>query len=144
MTDGHMNEPLIDDFFIALREDGEGGRHLYFLSRTKGVLAAFPFWDHADRDLRHFTLEDVPFGREERPYEDADEGWRIAIFQRGGQVHVWEGDDLSVERYARTFRVDADRYWEAWSEVIAAYHPAMSLDELPEGRASPGDESLPS
>ena len=139
-----MNEPLIDDLSIALREDGDGGKHVYFLSRSRGVLAGFPFWDHADRDLRHFTLEDVPFGSEERPYQDADEGWRVVIFQRGAQVHVWEGDHPASEHYPRTFRVDAERYWAAWSEVIAEFHPAMSLDEVLESRALPVDDTLPS
>ena len=135
-----MNDLRIDDFSIALREDGEGGRHVYFVSRARGVLAGFPYWDHADRDLRHFSLEDVPFGPEERPYEDADEGWRIVVFQRGTQVHVWEGDDPSSEKYQRRFVVEADRYWAAWSEVITAFHPALSLDEVLESRAlSPGD-----
>jgi hypothetical protein len=139
-----MTDPLIDDFSIVLREDGEGGKHLYFFSRKKGVLAGFPFWDHADRDLRHFTLEDVPFGSEERAYEEADEGWRIVIFQRGSEVHVWEGDDPAREEYARTFRVDADRWWSAWSEVIAEFHPALSLDEVLGSRELPDDETLPS
>ena len=139
-----MNDLLIDDFSIALREDGDGGMHVYFLSRARGVLAGFPYWDHADRDLRHFTLEDVPFGPEERPYEDADEGWRIVVFQRGSLVHVWEGDDPSSEDYSRRFAVDFDRYWAAWSEVIAAFHPVFSLEDVLESRALPLDESLPS
>ncbi len=139
-----MTEPEIDDFFITLRQDGDGGKHLYFVSRGRGVLAGFPFWDHADRDLRHFTLEDVPFGTEERPFQDEDESWRILIFQRDQQVVVWEGDDPSSEIYSRTFQLDADRYWSAWSEVIAEFHPVQSLEEVLASRALAEDTTPPS
>lgn len=139
-----MMDPLVDDFFIALREDGDGGKHLYFLSRSRGVLAGFPCWDHADRDLRHFTLDDVPFGTEERPYEDSDEGWRIVLFQRGREVHVWESDDPATDEYHRRFSVDAERYWAAWSEVIATFHPALSIEEVLASRQAGPDDSLPS
>jgi hypothetical protein len=54
-----------------LREELEGGLHIAMMSRTRGHLAGFPAWDHADRDLRHFT--DIPLGTEEEPFEDADE-----------------------------------------------------------------------
>lgn len=84
--------PPITDFFLTLREEGEGGLHIEMMSRTRGRLAGFPAWDHADRDLRHFILDDIPLGTEDEPFQDADEAWRIVILPRGLDVFILEGD----------------------------------------------------
>src|SRR5215212_6972361 len=107
------HEPLlIDDFAIELRDGivelvaGEGGERL----------AWFPAWENAERDLRHFDADDIPIGPEDIPYEDADEGWRIAIFERGGFVYIQEGD-APRGPLSRAFRVPRERYFEAWVEL---------------------------
>ena len=71
--------PRIGDFSLALTEESEGGLHIRMMSRSRGHLAGFPAWDHADRDLRHFTHDDIPLGDEEEPYLDAADAWRIVI-----------------------------------------------------------------
>ena len=121
--------PVIRDFAVTLRDSHEGGRHLEFTSASRGRLAGFPAWDHADRDLRHFTPADVPYGTLDIPYEDADEGWRIVIFERGGFVHVLEGSAARAEDFALFFRVPRERYLAAWAAVIDAYNPVMPLDD---------------
>ena len=45
--------PRVTDFYLTLVDYPEGGLHIEMLSRTRGHLAGFPAWDHADRDLRH-------------------------------------------------------------------------------------------
>ena len=125
--------PLINDFAIALEDGGEGGRHIAFTSGIDLRLAGFPAWDHADRDLRHFTPGDVPIGTFEEPYVDADEGWRILICERGGFVHVMEGNAPNTEDYPVFFRVPATRYVQAWAAIIDAHNPIVPLDpEEPE------------
>src|SRR5881275_1951825 len=84
--------PRITDFYLTLVDYPEGGLHIEMLSRTRGHLAGFPAWDHADRDLRHFTPDDIPLGTEEELFEDADESWRIAILAAGNEVVILEGD----------------------------------------------------
>ena len=91
-------------------------------------LAWFPAWDHADRDLRHFIPSDVPLGTIDEPYEDADEGWRIFIFEHRGFVYVLEGDSPNAEFFPRFFRVPRDRYLAAWAGLIDAYNPITPLD----------------
>lgn len=111
----------VDDFFLTLRAEGEGGLHIEMMSRSQGRLAGFPFWDHADRDLRHFTMEDVPLGSESEPYTDVDEGWRITISQRGGDVVVIEDD--------REFAVPLTTYLAAWDTLIRRFNPVTSLED---------------
>jgi hypothetical protein len=120
---------LIADFFLTLHEESEGGLHIRMMSRTRGRLAGFPAWDHADRDLRHFTPDDIPLGDEGEPFEDADEGWRIVIVPRGQEVFVLEGDSPNGE-LPRHYRIPRAQYLAAWDELIRRYHRAVPLDEV--------------
>ena len=118
----------VADFVVAVSDAGD--RHIEFRSASRGRLAHFPAWEHADRDLRHFTAADVPIGSMDHPYEDADEGWRVAIFEHRGFVYVLEGDDAASDDFARSFRVPSDRYLQAWAARIDTYNPIKPLDEV--------------
>jgi hypothetical protein len=115
----------IDDFFLTLREEGEGGMHIEMMSRAHGRIAGFPFWDHADRDLRHFTMEDVPYGSEAAPYVDIDENWRITIFERG--------DIVVINENGREWEIPADRYLAAWDTLMRRFNPVTSLEDALDG-----------
>ena len=121
--------PVVADFVVRLSEEDEGGKHLEFASAEHGRLAGFPAWDHADRDLRHFVASDVPFGSLHEPYDDRDEGWRIAIFEHAGWVYVAEGDSPDATEANNRFRVRSDRYMQAWAALIDLYNPITPLDE---------------
>ena len=84
--------PRIAEFSLTLAEEREGGLHIRMMSRSRGHLAGFPAWDHPDRDLRHFTHDDIPLGDDEEPYIDADDAWRIVIIVRGPDVFILEGE----------------------------------------------------
>jgi hypothetical protein len=99
------------------------------MSRSRGHLAGFPAWDHADRDLRHFTHDDIPLGDDEEPYEDADDAWRIVIIARGPDVFILEGDSPHGP-LPRRYRVPRDLYIAAWDDLIRRYHRAVPLDEV--------------
>ncbi|HEV7574139.1 MAG TPA: hypothetical protein VGQ21_21795 [Thermoanaerobaculia bacterium] len=122
----------IPDFYLTLVEYPEGGLHIEMMSRTRGHLAGFPAWDHADRDLRHFTQADIPLGTEEIPFEDADEGWRILILAQGPDVFILEGDAPAGE-LTRRYRIPREQYLAAWEELIREYHPAKSLEDVLSG-----------
>jgi hypothetical protein len=111
----------VEDFALTLREEGEGGMHIEMISRSRGRVASFPFWDHADRDLRHFTMEDVPLGTEAEPYVDVDENWRIEIFTRG--------EDAVVIEDGREFTVPLDQYLAAWDTLMRRFNPVTSLED---------------
>jgi hypothetical protein len=121
--------PRIPDFYLTLRDHPEGGLHIEMMSRKQGHLAGFPAWDHADRDLRHFTPADIPLGTDDEPFEDADESWRIAILARGNDVLILEGDAPSGP-FTRRYRIPREQYLAAWHDLIARYHPARSLEDV--------------
>lgn len=116
----------IDDFEIQIA--GED-RIVVFASASGGELARFPEWEDADRDLRHFALDDVPFGTIDAPFEDAGEGWRIVIYEDDGFVYVMESDSPTATDFPRRFRVPRDAYLEAWATVLMHYNPVIPLDE---------------
>ncbi|HUP50494.1 MAG TPA: hypothetical protein VNA04_17095 [Thermoanaerobaculia bacterium] len=119
--------PLIADFAVTLRDSHEGGRHVELTSAGRGRLAGFPAWDHADRDLRHFTPADVPLGTIDQPFDDAGEQWRILIFEHGRHVYVLEGSSPRAEEFGVFFRIPRDRYLAAWAALIDAYNPITPL-----------------
>ena len=122
--------PIIDDFALTLADSHDGGKHIEMASALLGGLAGFPAWDHADRDLRHFTPSDVPFGSIDDPYDDRDEGWRLLIFENGGWVYVLEGRDPKTDEFPSYFRVPRTRYFQAWAALIDAFNPMTVLDDI--------------
>jgi hypothetical protein len=129
---------LVTDFSLTLREEEEGGLHIAMMSRSRGHLAGFPAWDHADRDLRHFTHDDIPLGDEEEPFIDAGEEWRIVIVAHGNDVFILEGDSPKGP-LPRRYRIPRDHYLAAWDELIRQYHRAVSLEDVLGGDESPAD-----
>jgi hypothetical protein len=119
----------VNDFYLTLDEADEGGLHIAMMSRVRGHLAGFPAWDHADRDLRHFTHDDIPLGTDDEPFEDADESWRIVILAQGKDVFILEGDAPRGE-LTRRYRIPRDQYLAAWDALIREYHPARSLEDV--------------
>jgi hypothetical protein len=121
--------PLIPDFAVELRGMEDAGKLVHFVSASKGELAWFPAWEHADRDLIHFSAADVPLGTLDEPFDDRDEGWRIVIFEEGGSIYIFEDDRPNGERFPRRYRVLRDRYLMAWAAVITTFNPIVPLDE---------------
>ena len=119
--------PTISDFAIELRESEESGQHVYYVSPSRGELAGFPYWDNAERDLRHFVAEDVPLGSVGEPVDDADVDWQIVIFEHRGFVYVLEGTAPRTPRFDVWFRVPRDRYIAEWARVIDAFNPIEPL-----------------
>src|SRR5437867_10154359 len=119
--------PIVPDFAIELRESEETGQHIYYVSPSRGELAGFPYWDNAERDMRHFVAEDVPLGSIDEPVEDADVDWQIVIFERRGFVHVLEGAAPHTTQFDVWFRIPRDRYIAEWARVIDQFNPIEPL-----------------
>lgn len=120
--------PLIPDFAIEMRESEDLGQHVYYVSPSRGELASFPYWDNAERDMRHFTTEDVPLGSIEEPVDDADEDWQIIIFEHQGHVYVMEGREPHATSFDVWFRVPTARYIDEWARVIDEFNPIALMD----------------
>ncbi|HEX7421811.1 MAG TPA: hypothetical protein VF505_18140 [Thermoanaerobaculia bacterium] len=125
--DGVGSFPTIDDFSVRVSDSAE--KQIEFVGAKKGRLAFFPAWEHADRDLRHFTPLDVPIGTMEEPFDDADDNWRIIIFEHRGFVYVLEASDPNAKDFPRYFRVPRDRYLQAWAMLIDIFNPINPLDD---------------
>jgi hypothetical protein len=108
---------VVRDFGIHLRDTGQSGVHISFASSSEGEIARFPWWDHADADLREMSDDDVPTGTVERPFDDVEQGWRILIWERQGHVFVMEGGG-DRRRYRRWFAVPRETYFSAWRDAI--------------------------
>ena len=119
--------PLIPDFTIELRDSEECGQHVHFISPSRGELAGFPYWDNAERDMRHFAAEDVPLGSVEEPVEDTEEDWQIVIFQHGGFVYVLEGSQPHATEFDVWFRVPRHRYISEWARIVDEFNPIAPL-----------------
>ena len=111
---------LVDDFKIQSRDCGQLGIHLDFVSAERERLAGFPWWDHADADLRTMGLHEIPMGTTQTPFDDLEQGWRILIWENGGFVFIAESDDETGAEFHRWFRVEKHKYLAAWREVIDA------------------------
>jgi len=97
------------------------------VSLTRGELAGFPYWDNAERDLRHFVAEDVPLGSIGEPVEDADVDWQIVIFEHAGFVYILEGSEPHSTAFDVWFRAPRDRYIAEWARVINEFNPINPL-----------------
>jgi len=128
--------PLIADFEVLLEKmevlpaGGTGDRrcpfgyHIYFFSSPRGYIASFPWWDHAEQDLRREGFS-VPLGTLDQPYSDLEQGWIIAIASSDHFVYVVEGDFDRVivdHSYHTWFKVPEDRYLEQWQRAIQTCH----------------------
>jgi len=119
--------PLIADFAIEFRDFEEFGQHIHFVSPTRGELAGFPYWDNAERDMRHFAADDVPMGSINEPVDDSDVDWQIVIFEHAGFVYVLEGAEPHATYFDVWFRVPRDRYIAEWARVIDEFNPIEPL-----------------
>src|SRR3954454_2765617 len=118
--------PAIGGFSIEMRELEDAGKIVHFISASRGELAWFPGWEHAQRDLRHFVASDVPLGTVDDPYDDRDDGWRIVIFEDAGFIYIVEDDRPGGTRFPRRWRVQRDRYFFAWAALINEFNPLVS------------------
>ncbi len=125
--------PLIQDFEVLLEkmevlpEDGTGSRrcpfgyHVCFFSSSRGYIASFPWWDHAELDLRREDFS-LPLGDLNHPYSDLEQGWEIVIAKHDHLIYVLEGDfdRVTTEGYHTWFKVAEDRYLSQWHQTIQA------------------------
>lgn len=100
---------------------------MQYVSASRGELAGFPYWDNAERDLRHFAAEDVPLGSIDGPVDDADVDWQIVTFEHAGFVYVLEGSKPHATTFDVWFRVPRDRYIAEWARVIDEFNPIEPL-----------------
>lgn len=125
--------PAVPDFSVELRDLEDMGRIVHFVSPSRGELAWFPAWEHAERDLLHMAPQDVPLGTIDEPYDDRDEGWRIVIFEEGGYVYILEDDRPNGTHFPRRYRVARNLYVYAWAALLSVANPIVPLDDVDDG-----------
>ena len=116
--------PLIRDFEVLLEryvrlQKAPLGYHVNFFSKTLGYLADFPWWDHAEEDLRRDDFR-IPLGDFLHPFNDVEQSWEIVIGEKDGLVYILEGAfSKPHEGYPIWFKVYKDMYLGAWQRAIA-------------------------
>lgn len=110
--------PIIDDFGILARQRGAFGYHLYCVSPMYGLLASFPWWDHAEKDLETMKIENIPLGTIDKPFEDLEQSWQILIWEKRDYVYIMEGEDPCCIEFPVWFRVRKQRYIEEWDRIL--------------------------
>jgi hypothetical protein len=89
-----------------------GGYSLRFVDGQARGVADFPWGDNVERDLRSWTLSDIPLGNAARPYSDLDQFWWIVFWRNTDQVYIAQSENH--ENLHRTFWVPAEDYLAAW------------------------------
>jgi|GEM_PF-5478009 len=114
---------LVEDFIVRLRQTRRFGKHVVLASAEHGDLAGFPWWDHAEADLRKWEIGDIPGGTAGSRFSDLDQGWIIEIWQREEEgeeyVFVKTDNDPSWSEFPTRFRVRKSVYVEAWRRALA-------------------------
>ena len=108
----------IDDFEVRLRDCGQFGLHVDFCTSAGHCLAGFPWWDHADADIRTMSLKDFPLGPHNRPFQDSEQGWQILIWECEADVFVMEGQDEDALVFTSWFRTPKDQYLQTWNTTV--------------------------
>jgi hypothetical protein len=88
---------------------GGAGTVLRLVNSTLDVAIDFPWWDDPERDLSRWTLEDIPIGTPDVPYFDADQYWRILIWQTSGVVYIASGSSNEEGLYDTLLSVADER-----------------------------------
>lgn len=97
---------------------GGAGTVLRFVDSSLDVAIEFSWWDDPEDDLSRWELEDIPIGTPEEPYFDAEQGWRILIWQLGDTVYVASGGSDEEDTYDTFLSAAHEKYRSAWSDVI--------------------------
>ena len=79
-TDRLDEFPLIEDFEVHLSDTGYDhfGYHIDFFSRSRGYIASFPWWDHAEVDLLQENFQ-IRIGDFQKAFIDLEQSWIICI-----------------------------------------------------------------
>jgi hypothetical protein len=112
--------PVVRDFRVGLEHGGGLGWHVRLVSSSRGLLAGFPWWDHADRTLKGWSEDDVFTGTTDAPLDRSQEGWQILIFERDEHVYVLEADQPRAKRFRRYFSVPRDKWLSGWMRAVEA------------------------
>lgn len=115
--------PLIEDFEIITIDTGEYmGIHVYFFSQTIGkMIASFPWWDHADKNLKEMDISSIPLGKVRSPYNDLEQSWQILIWEERDNVYIMQGDEPCCVQFPIWFKVKKQKYMEEWVKLIEKY-----------------------
>lgn len=109
--------PVAEDFAIELFPDPSvQGYALRFVDSGLDSAVEFPWWTNVERDLRTWSISDVPAGTVDGPYTDAEQSWEILLWQAGDWIFIMEGDGEA--EFSVWFRVQSNRYYSEWKRVI--------------------------
>jgi len=115
--------PIIDDFKILLTDHKRKmGIHIRYQSTSLGILSSFPWWDNVDKDLVGMTIDRVPLGSINQPYDDLEQGWQLVIWEKKDYVYIIEGSEPCCWEFDCWYRVDKRTYISEWERILSLFH----------------------
>ncbi|MDR6551831.1 hypothetical protein J2736_003020 [Paenibacillus qinlingensis] len=105
---------------MILREGNSDslGKHLYYFSNERGFLSSFPWWDHEDKQIASYSVEDIPLGTLSKPYNDCEQSWQIIIFKKRNYVCILQGDEPTCTNFNAWYKVRIEDYLDNWNILI--------------------------
>jgi hypothetical protein len=125
----------VDGFAVRLRDCGELGHHLHFCDGLGNSIASFPWLDHADACLPELFGQ-ISGADVNSPFHDLEEGWEILIWQNADHFFVCEGRGDPFGEFGTLFRVHADAFIAAWTNLLSSTR-ATSFRSLSEALRQP-------
>lgn len=121
--------PLIEDFEIIIKDCGKNlGLHLYYFSKKLGkTIASFPWWDNVNRDFVNMSLDNIPIGNIESPFDKLEQSWQIVIWEKRDFVYIIEGEDPCCFEFPRWFKVEKAKYFAEWDRILKMFREGTPL-----------------
>lgn len=109
--------PEITDFQMELfPAKSPTDQYLRFISPSQGVLASFPWWDKTNQALL-LQPGSTLFGSITEPFNDADQGWQILIWESQDYIYIMEGEEPNCLDFPVWFCVSRTRFINQWHQL---------------------------
>jgi hypothetical protein len=113
--------PLIPDFKVEVGGRNEQFAWVDYVSDSLGLLSRLMNWDNADERFSTVSMEEVPLGSLDKPWNDIEQGFELDIWEKDGFVYVILGDEPCTNKFEVWYRVKKEDYVKAWEEILARY-----------------------
>ncbi len=113
--------PLITDFKVEIGGRNEQFAWVDYVSDSLGLLSRLMNWDNAYERLPKMSMEEIPLGSIDKPWNDIEQGFELDIWEKDGFVYVILGDEPCTNKFEVWYRIKKEDYVKAREEILARY-----------------------